>query len=94
MVLCLGPQERQQVGIDLVRPCGIGAVDFLCAPDDSCRLYRLVLYGNDLVILAVHDQARNIHLLEILGEIGFSEGPESFVGILEASLHAPEPELI
>jgi hypothetical protein len=28
------------------------------------------MYGNELVVLAVHDQGWNIDLLEILGEIG------------------------
>jgi hypothetical protein len=76
MLLCLGPQERQQVGIDLILMCEGEAMrctriaDFLCAPDESCRLHRRDMYGNELVVLAVHDQGWNIDLLEILGEIG------------------------
>ena len=34
------------------------------------------------------------NLLEVLGEIGLGEGLDAFVGVLEAGLHAPKPELI
>ena len=100
MLLRLGPYERQQVSIDLILMCdgkamrGARIVDFLCAPDQSCCLQPRDLYRNDLVVLAVYDQDRNINLLEILSEIGFKEGLESFVDILETSFHTPEPELI
>ena len=42
----------------------------------------------------MHDQGRDIELLEVLGEVGLGEGLDAFVGVLEAGLHAPEPELI
>jgi hypothetical protein len=42
----------------------------------------------------VHDKGRDIDLLEVLGEIGLRECLDAFVGVLEAGLHAPEPELI
>ena len=99
-MLRLGPQERQQVGVDLILMRGRKAVrcarivDFLCAPDESCRLHRRVLHGNDLVVLAVYDQGRNIDLLEILGEICLGERLDAFICVLEAGLHAPEPELM
>jgi hypothetical protein len=32
--------------------------------------------------------------LSVLGEIGLGEGLDTFVGVLETGLHAPEPELI
>src|SRR5215475_5473976 len=69
-------------------------VDYRRAPDELGRLPRRVLDGNDLVVLAVHDQGRNIDLLEVLGEIGLGEGLDALVGVLETRLHAPEPELI
>jgi hypothetical protein len=100
LLLRLGPQEAQQVSVDLILMRGRKAVrctrivDFLRAPDESGRLHRRVLDGNDLVVLAVHDQGRDIDLLEVLGEIGLGEGLDAFVGVLEAGLHAPEPELI
>jgi hypothetical protein len=59
MLLRLGLQERQQVGVDLILMRGCKAVrctrivDFLCAPDESRRLHRRVLHGNDLVVLAI-----------------------------------------
>ena len=100
MALLLGPQEGQQISVDLILMRGREAVrctrivDFLRATDESGRLHRRVLDGNDLVVLAMHDQGRDIDLLEVLGEIGLGEGLDAFVGVLEACLHAPEPELI
>jgi hypothetical protein len=42
----------------------------------------------------MHDQRWDIELLEVLGEIGLGEGLDAVVGVLEAGLHAPEPELV
>ena len=69
-------------------------IDFLCAPYETSRLHRRVLDGNNLVVIAVQDQGRDIDLFEVLGEIGLRECLDAIVGILEAGLHAPEPELI
>jgi hypothetical protein len=94
------PQEGQQVGVDLILKRGCEAVrcarivDFLRAPDESGRFLSRILDGNDLVVLAVHDKSRDIDLLKVLSEIGLGEGLDAFVGVLEAGLHAPEPELI
>ena len=62
----LGSQERQQVGVDLILMRGREAVrrarivDFLRALDEPGRFLRRVLDGNDLVVLTVHDQGRDI----------------------------------
>src|SRR5215203_1033062 len=52
----------------------------------------------DLILMrsrvAVQDQSRDIDLLEVLGEISLREGLDALVRVFEASLHAPEPELI
>src|SRR6266513_2356300 len=96
----LGPQEGQQVGVDLILMRGREAVrcawivDFLRALDEPGRFLRRVLDGYDLVVLTVHDQGRDIELLEVLGEISLGEGLDAFIGVLEAGLHAPDPELI
>ena len=96
----LAPEEREQVGIDLILMRRRDAVrrarivDFLGSLDEPCRLYRRVFDGNDLVVLTVQDQGGDIELLEVLGEIGLGEGLDAFVGVLEAGLHAPEPELV
>jgi hypothetical protein len=100
LLLGLGPQERQQISIHLILMRSRDAVrctwivDFLRALDESGRLRCRVLDRDDLVVLAVHDQSRDIDLLEVLGEIGLREGLDALVGVLEAGLHAPEPELI
>src|SRR6185312_5694280 len=96
----LGPQEGQQIGVDLILERRRQAVrrarivEFLCAVDEPRRLHRRVLDGHDLVVLAVHDQGRDIELLEVLSEVGLGERLDAVVGVLEAALHAPEPELI
>jgi hypothetical protein len=100
LLLGLGPKEGQQVSVDLILMRSRDAVrctrivDFLRALDESGRLPRRVLDGNDLVVFAVQDQSRDIDLLEVLGEISLREGLDALVRVLEASLHAPEPELI
>ena len=45
-------------------------VDFLRAVDDLGRFPRGVLDGNDLVVLAVQDQGRDVKLPEVPGEVG------------------------
>src|SRR4030095_8062554 len=92
--------EREQIGVDpiLVR-CRetvrrARVVDLLGALDESGRFPRRVLDGNDLVIFAVHDQRRNVELLEVLGEVGLRKGLNALVGVFGSGLHAPEPELI
>src|SRR3712207_695222 len=93
LLLRLGPQERQQISVDLILMRGRKAVrctwlvDFLRAPDESGRLYRRVLERNDLVVLAVHYQGRNVDLLEVLSEIGLREGLDAVVCVFEPSLH-------
>src|SRR5262249_50310399 len=93
-------QEGQQVGVDLIlmgrgeAVWRTGIVDLLRALDEPGRLPSRVLHRDDLVVLAVQDQGRDIELLEVLGEIGLGEGLDALVGVLEPGLHAPEPELI
>jgi hypothetical protein len=50
-------------------------VDLLGALDEPGRLLRRVLHGDDLVVLAVEHQSRDIELLQVLREIGLGEGP-------------------
>src|SRR5882724_6624539 len=94
----LAPEEGQQVGVDLILMRGREAVrrarivDFLGALDEPGRFLRRVLDGNDLIVLTVHDQGWDIELLEVPGEIGLGECLDALVGVLEAGLHAPEPE--
>jgi hypothetical protein len=100
LLLGLGPKEGQQISIHLILMRSRDAVrcsrivDFLRTPDESGRLRCRVLDRDDLVVFAVHDQSRDIDLLEILGEISLREGLYALVRVLEAGLHAPEPELI
>src|SRR5215213_4617022 len=96
----LRPDEGEQSCVDLilmrsgdaVRRAGI--VNVLRTFDQLGRLPRGVLHRNDLVVLAVKYQCRYIELLQVLGKVGFGEGFDTLVGVLEAALHAPEPKLI
>jgi len=58
-------------GGDAVRRAGI--VDVLRALDEPDRLHRRVLHGNDLVVLAVKHEGRDIELLQVLGEDDLGE---------------------
>src|SRR5262245_34812324 len=92
--------EGEQVGIDpflmrrrqAVRRAGV--VDFLGALDEFGRFLRRVLDWNNLVVLSVQNQSRDVKLLEVLGEVGLGKRLDALIGILRAGLHAPEPELI
>ena len=59
LLLRLGPQEGQQVGVDLILKRGCEAVrcarivDFRRAPDESGCFHRRVLDANDLVALLI-----------------------------------------
>src|SRR5262245_40701538 len=88
--------ELEQVAVDdigmrrdqTVRQSGV--VDFRRAPDQLSRLLRRVLDRHDLIVLAVHDQGRDIDLLEVIGEVRLREGLDAVVRVLQAGLHAPE----
>src|SRR5262245_62671773 len=65
--------EREQVPVDEIGMRGgqsvreARIVDFARAFDQLCRLFPRILDGNDLVVLAVHDQRRDVELLEVVG---------------------------
>jgi hypothetical protein len=61
-------------------------VDFPRVPDEPGRFPGRVIDGNDLVVLTVQNQGRDVELLEVLGEIGLGEGLDALVGVLEAGL--------
>src|SRR5215831_20299636 len=106
MVLAVGDMsapvldESEQLGVDLILMRGGDAVrrarevDVLRALDESGRLLSRVLRRNDLIVLAVEHEGRHVELLQVLGEIGFGERLDALVGVLQAGLHAPAPELI
>ena len=70
-------QKLQQVSVDSIRfSCGDAMsaariVDLLCPADQFGRLLRRDRHRNNLVVLAVKQQGRDIELLEILREVGF-----------------------
>src|SRR5262245_54469997 len=92
--------EGEQIRVDLILMCGGDAVwrarvvNVLRSLDEPSRLPGGVLHRNDLIVLTVKHQSRHIELLEVLGEVGLGEGLDALVGVLEAALHAPGPELV
>src|SRR5262245_33421236 len=100
MLQALRFDEGEQVRVDpiLVGRCQAvrraRVVDFLGALDEPGRFLRRVPDRNDLIIFSVQHQRRDVELLEVLGEVGFGESLDAFVGVYRAGLHAPEPELI
>ena len=42
----------------------------------------------------MHEQGRDIEFLQVVVEVGLREGLDGVVRVLEAALHAPEPELV
>src|ERR1043166_1660625 len=49
---------------------------------------------NDLIVARVHDEGRDIELLEVLGEVGLRERLDALEGVLQTRLHAQGPEVI
>src|ERR1039458_2062439 len=95
-----GLDEGQQIGVDrlglsdrhAVRESGVG---LQCPVLHELRgKNRGVLIGDDLVVLSVHEQRRNVDLLQIIGEVSLGELLDAVVGRLDARLHAEAPELI
>ncbi len=99
-VTSVRPEEGEQVGVDLVLMCGgdavrrAGIVDVLGALDQPGGLDGGILDRNDLVILPVQDERRHVELLQVFGEVGLRECLDAFIGVQQAGLHAPEPELV
>src|SRR5215813_5956645 len=93
-------KEGQELLVDLGLMRGsdsvwrTGVVDVLRALDEPGRLLGRILHRDDLVILAVDQEGRDVELCEVSGEVRLGEGLDGVVGILEAGPHAPEPELI
>src|SRR5688572_15748070 len=62
--------EREQVAVHNVGMCGgepmrqARIVDFDSSLNQRCRLLRRVFDGYNLIVLTVHDQSRDIELLE------------------------------
>src|SRR5262245_23871529 len=69
-------------------------INLLRAFDEPGRFLCRVLDRNNLIVLTVEHQGWHIEFLQILGLIGFGKRFDALVGIFEAGLHAPKPELI
>src|ERR1700679_3039954 len=74
----------REAGINLQRRVG----------DQLGRQRACVREWYDLVVVPVHDEGRDIDLLQVLGEVGFREGLDAVVGALDAALHSLEPEVL
>lgn len=61
-------------------------VDLLCARYQASRLFRGDRERNDLIILSVKEQRRDVELLQVTGEVRLRERRDALVGVLEADL--------
>src|SRR5690606_18708454 len=96
----VGAQELEEILVDPVLVRGgqavrrAGIVNVLHVRNQPGRLARRVVNRDDLVVLAVQQQGRHVDLPQVVGEIGLGEGLHAVVRVLEAGLHAPQPELV
>src|SRR5262245_41282413 len=51
-------------------------------------------HRNDLIVARVHDQGRDIELLEVLSEVSLRERLDALIRVLQTGLHAQGPEVI
>src|SRR3954468_11194864 len=92
--------EAQQVGVQLLlvrrrQPVGRTGIDLQHrALDDLGGGPAGGVDGDDLIVVTVDDQRRDVDPLQVFGQIGLGELLDAIVGSLEADLHAVEPELL
>src|SRR5262245_46900245 len=88
-------QKLEQILVDAIRMRRREAmrqarvIDFRGSLDQLRGLFPRVLDRHDLIVFTVHDQGRDVDLLEIFAEVRFREGLDALVRVLEAGLHAP-----
>jgi hypothetical protein len=59
----------------------------------SCFPGRIA-YRNDLVVLTVKQEGRDIKRPKMFSEVGLREGFDAFVDVLHIGLHTQEPDLV
>ncbi len=96
----LGPQEGQQVGVELLlvregQAMGRARIDLQdCTFDELGGEQGRVADRHDLVVVAVDDQGRNIELLKIFRLFRLGEGLDAVECAFEADGHRPQPERV
>jgi hypothetical protein len=94
--LCL--EEREQIRVDLVlvggaQPVRCAGIDLeLCLRRDLHRRLGLGADRHNLVVVAVDEERRHGHLLEILGLVRLGEHLNAVEDAFETGLHPLEPE--
>src|SRR5260370_1675699 len=93
-------KKRKQVGIDL---CGISCthpmrkagIDFQRRNFHELRgQKRRSSDGNDLVVITMENQCRNINLLEIVTEVGLRERFDAVIVSFDSAGHSLQPEML
>src|ERR1700720_2136571 len=93
-------RERKKVGIDLVllrraHTVWRALVDLqLRVLDQLDGQQGGVTDRHDLVVVAVQDERRHVHLLEVLGEIRLGERLDAVKDAFESALHSLEPKRV
>ncbi len=94
----LGPQERQQVGVELLlvrahEAVGRSRIDLQGRVlDELGGEQGRVADWHDLVVIAMDDQGRNVELLEVFRLVRLGEGLDAVECTFETDLHRPQPE--
>src|SRR5215469_13155383 len=93
-------EERQQSLVNLLRmesehPVRISGIHFeRCALEDLDGLECGIGNRHNLVVIAMHDESGNDHLLQVFGEIGFGESLYVVEARFGATHHALQPPVL
>src|SRR4051812_43250133 len=93
-------EKGQKIGVELVAMGGGKAVRRAGVDLERGVLHDLrgefggIGDGNNLIVIAVDEERRDVYLFEILREIRLREGLDAIERALQSHLHALEPELI
>src|SRR5580700_7224171 len=91
-------KEREQLRVDLILERGAHPVRrsrnyFQYRSFDKFGLQQgRIGVRYDLIVVALHDERRDIELREVFGLIGFGEGLDAIVDSLNPTLHPGKPK--
>src|SRR5229473_756128 len=93
-------KKRKQVGIDLfgigcTHPMRKAGIDFQRRIFHELRgQRRRIRDGNDLVVITMENQCRNINLLEIVTEVGLRERLDAVIVSFDSAHHSLQPKML
>src|SRR5262249_50853000 len=94
------PDESQEIGVNDLGVRRTHAVRELLVDlqrallEKLCGKRRRISDGDDLIVVAVHDQRRHVDDLQVFGEVGLREGLDAVVLRLGATHHCLAPPVV